>query len=440
MNLFERASGGINDKAPLAYRMRPRTLEEFAGQEHLVGPEGPIRKMVDADQVHPFILFGPPGSGKTTLALIIAQSTRAHFDYLKAVSSGVTDLRNAARDAEQRLSFYGQRTILFVDEIHRFNKAQQDVLLPYVESGALILIGATTENPLYEINSALLSRMKIYTLNPLTPDSIKMLVQRALDDSARGLGGAGTTIDADAVEEIVGRSKGDARVSFNLLETAWQNQYQGDQETVHLTKADIVNTAGQFFLNYDRKDEWHYDVASAFIKSIRGSDPDASLFWLAVMIHGGEDPLFIARRLVVHAAEDIGLADPQALVVAVSAFHATNFIGMPEARIPLAEATLYLATAPKSNSSKAAIDKALDFVASIPSVQVPGHIADNSHSKSHLLGKGSGYKYPHTTGGYVSQRYLPEGIDPDFYKPSGNGHEKDINRFLLEIKKNNGNE
>lgn len=433
MNLFE------NDKpkdvsGPLAYRMRPVELSDYVGQEHLVGEQGPLRRIIEEDRLHSFILYGPPGSGKTTLALLLAEKTKSHYEYLKAVTSGVAELRSIARDAQQRWDYYRQKTVVFVDEVHRFNKSQQDVLLPFVESGLFTLVGATTENPLYELNSALLSRMKIYVLNPLTPAEIEELVKRALNDPVKGLGTRDISLSDGALKEIIARSKGDARAALNILETACQVR-SSQSEVLTLEAQDIQETAGHFYINYDKKADRHYDTISAFIKSIRGSDPDAALFWLAVMIHGGEDPVFIARRLVIHAAEDIGMADPQALLIAVSAFHATEMIGLPEARIPLAEATIYLATAPKSNSSKVAIDLALDYVRKLPSLQVPLHIADNSHSRSHLLGKGNGYLYPHSFGGYVQQDYMPpDPKRPTFYHPTNNGQESRVQEFLEWLK------
>lgn len=434
--MFDFEENRNDSTEPLAYRMRPQNLGEFAGQHHLVGPNCPIRQMITDDRLHSFVLYGPPGSGKTSLALILSQATRSHFEYLKAVTAGVADLRSIAKDAEQRLKYYKQRTVLFVDEVHRFNKSQQDVLLPFVESGLLTLIGATTENPLYEINSALLSRLKIYVFEPLSVEDLRSLLLRAVSDPARGLGQYGVSLSGEAADEIILRAKGDARSALNLLETAWSAR-QGQSSQYELTRQDILDTAGHFFINYDKKDDAHYDTISAFIKSIRGSDPDAALFWLAVMIHGGEDPLFIARRLVIHAAEDIGMADPNALLVATAAFQAAHFVGFPEARIPLAEATIYLSTAPKSNSSVIAIDQAMAYVRNLPSFQVPSNIADSSHRKSHLLGKGVGYKYPHDFGGYVEQNYLPENLPekPVFYHPSGEGHEAAVRSFMTDIRK-----
>ncbi|MGE5422558.1 MAG: replication-associated recombination protein A [Ignavibacteriales bacterium] len=422
MSLFE-YNESMNNDGPLAYRMRPRSLDEYAGQDHLIGPGAPIRKMIEDDRLHSFVLYGPPGSGKTSLALLIANTTKCHFEYIKAVASGVSDLRKIASDAEQRKAYYQQRTILFVDEVHRFNKSQQDVLLPYVESGLFTLIGATTENPLYEINSALLSRLKIYVLEPLNSKELKGLLDRALNDVERGLSSQHVTVAENAMEQIIIRAKGDARTAFNILESACHIRGR-DTENSEISAKDIEETAGQFYINYDKRGDSHYDTISAFIKSVRGSDPDASLFWLAVMIHGGEDPRFIARRLIILAAEDIGLADPRALSIAIAAMQAADFVGFPEARIPLAEATIYLANAPKSNSSITSIDQALNFVRNLPSFQVPSHIADSSHSRSKSLGKGIGYKYPHAFGGYVEQNYFPVGIEnPVFYVPSKNGDE-----------------
>lgn len=414
----------VNESAPLAFRMRPRTLDEIAGQEHLVGKNAPLRRIIEQDRLHSFILFGPPGTGKTTLSHIIAHHTRSHFQYLKAVSSSTRDIRNMAADARERLKFYQQRTILFLDEIHRFNKAQQDVLLPFVEEGLLTLIGATTENPLYEVNSALLSRMRIYTLQPLNPSDILRIIDRALTDPECGLGKYRITITESALDAIVTTAKGDARAALNLVEHIFLSRYNEGQD-LHITAQDVVNVHGKLVINYDKKADQHYDTISAFIKSIRGSDPDAALFWLAVMLEGGEDARFIARRLVVHAAEDIGLADPQALVVATAAAHALELVGLPEARIPLAEAAVYLALAPKSNSCKTGIDEALHAVRQSSGITVPPHIADSSHPRSHLLGKGVGYKYPHDYGGLVEQEYLPAELQGrKFYRPSGNGQEK----------------
>ncbi|MGE5380417.1 MAG: replication-associated recombination protein A [Methylocystaceae bacterium] len=416
---------------PLAFRMRPGNLDEFAGQQHLLGPGAPLRRLVEEDRLHSLVLYGPPGTGKTSLAHLIARSTRSFFATLSAVSSGVSDLKAAARSASERLAYDGQRTILFVDEIHRFNKAQQDVLLPYIEDGTLTLIGATTENPLYEINSALLSRMRVYMLEPLDESDLTKLIRRALTDQERGLALPAEALNADAENAIITAAKGDARAALTILEMA--DSLRGNAPLIDQSL--IEKVTGRVITYYDKKGDAHYDTISAYIKSIRGSDPDAALYWLAVMLEGGEDPMFIARRLVIHAAEDIGLADPLALLVCEAAASATHLIGMPEARIPLAEATIYLACAPKSNSAKAAIDEAIAAVRRAPMISVPNHLADTSHSKAgKILGHGVGYKYPPDFGGYVKQDYLPDQAQGlQFYHPSDNGKEKQIARFLADL-------
>ncbi|MGI5922017.1 MAG: replication-associated recombination protein A [Syntrophomonadaceae bacterium] len=433
MDLFEISQNKQTQAmAPLAYRMRPRTLDEIVGQK-ITSQDSPLRRAIERDELHSFILYGPPGTGKTSIAQLIAEVTHSHYEPMKAVTSGVSDIRKIALDAEQRLKFYQQKTILFVDEIHRFNKSQQDVLLPFVEDGTLILIGATTENPLYELNTALLSRMKLYIVENLDEEAISTIIKRALLDKERGLGNLDVTIDEDSIAEIVRVVKGDARMALNVVETIVNSYLENNR--VHITPQLVKKVMGQPLVKYDRSGDYHYDTISAYIKSIRGSDPDAALYWLAVMLEGGEDPKFIARRLIVHAAEDIGLADPNALTVAASAAYSVEFVGMPEARIPLSEATIYLCTAPKSNSSKTAIDNAITAVRRQKKITVPAHIADNSHSKSgDLLGKGKGYKYPHNYGGYVEQSYLPDEVGRlDLYQPSNNGYEQDIREFLKKL-------
>lgn len=416
-------------KGPLAYRMRPRNLDEIIGQEHLIGPGAPLRRLIERDELHSFVLYGPPGTGKTTIARIIAETTHNYFETLLAVSSGVNDIRKIAADAVQRYKYYQQRTILFVDEIHRFNKSQQDVLLPFSEDGTLLLIGATTENPLFELNNALLSRMKLYVLTPLEDDHIIRILKQALADPARGLGNFRIEIDEESLAFIVQSCKGDARMALNILETA-VDSFLDANGCLNINADLLAKIIGRPMIKYDKTGDKHYDSISAFIKSIRGSDPDAALFWLAVMLEGGEDPMFIARRLVVHAAEDIGLADPHALPLAASTAYAVHFIGMPEARIPLSECTLYLALAPKSNSSLA-IDSAIAAVHSSKKIEVPPHIADASHSKSkQLLGKGQGYKYPHSFGGYVQQQYLPDHLIGEvFYEAGSNPWELKMKAF-----------
>ncbi|MGR6835559.1 replication-associated recombination protein A [Syntrophomonas erecta] len=429
MNLFD-FNANNKKQAPLAYRMRPRTLDEVMGQEHMIGPGSVLRRAIERDDLHSFVLYGPPGTGKTSIAQIIAAMTNSFFVQLQAVTAGVGDIRKIASDAGDRLKYYQQRTILFVDEIHRFNKSQQDVLLPFVEEGTLLLIGATTENPLYELNNALLSRVKLYILEALSPQAIEQIINSALKDVERGLGQYQLTISPAAIDMIAKAAKGDARMALNILETT-VNSFMGNNHLA-IEVPLIQKITGQPLVKYDRRGDHHYDTISAFIKSIRGSDPDAALFWLAVMIEGGEDPRFIARRLIVHAAEDIGLADPGALTMANAAAYAVDYVGLPEARIPLAEATIYLCTAPKSNSSKQSIDNAIAAARQQAKISVPEHIADTSHSRSgDLLGKGKGYKYPHHYGGYVKQQYLPAALEGSrFYNPGSNGYEKKIAQFM----------
>ncbi|NLB51941.1 MAG: replication-associated recombination protein A [Syntrophomonadaceae bacterium] len=420
--------------APLAFRMRPKKLDEIIGQQHIVGPDTLLRKALELDRLHSFILYGPPGTGKTSIARIIASITDSKFEPLAAVTAGVSDIRKIAKDAGERLKFYRQKTILFVDEIHRFNKSQQDVLLPFVEDGTLILIGATTENPLYELNNALLSRLKLYVLESLNDANIKEVVTRALQDKEQGLGKINVSITPEGLQEIVTAVKGDARMALNIIDTIVNSYRDGDLPLI--ISGDLLKKViGKPMLKYDRTGDYHYDTISAFIKSIRGSDPQAALFWLATMLEGGEDPKFIARRLVIHAAEDIGLADPNALLIANAAAAAIQFIGLPEGRIPLAEATIYLATAPKSNSSKTAIDQAIAAVRQSSNFSVPPHLADSSHSGVEKLGKGRGYKYPPDFGGYVEQQYLPDHLErAKFYEPGDKGYEKIIRGFLNSLK------
>ncbi len=437
MDLFDLSnparSGSI---APLAYRMRPRNLDELQGQARVVGPGTPLRKAIDKDQLHSLVLYGPPGTGKTSIAQIIAAMTSSHFESVSPVTAGVNDIKRIAAEAKERYKFDRIRTILFVDEIHRFNKSQQDVLLPFVEDGTLTLIGATTENPLYELNNALLSRIKLYVLETLDEAALHSILEQALHDAQRGLGQYDISLEDEAREEIARICKGDARMALNILE-AVVNSFLPPDGRLTIDHELLTRVTMKPLVKYDRSGDYHYDTISAFIKSIRGSDPDAALFWLAAMLEGGEDPRFIARRLIVHAAEDIGLADPFALTMATSAAHAVQFVGLPEARIPLAEATIYLATAPKSNSSKTAINEAMAAVRQSKSIKVPLHLADTSQSQAgKLLGHGQGYKYPPSFGGYVSQQYLPEEHQNDsFYHPSTEGYEKKIQAFLARLPK-----
>ncbi len=431
MNLFDLNINNNNHNQPLAYRMRPKNISEIVGQEHLLSPGKMLRKAIEKDELHPFVLYGPPGTGKTTIARLIARKTNYHYEALQAVTSGVADIKKIANDATDRLRYYQQKTILFVDEIHRFNKSQQDVLLPFVEDGTLLLIGATTENPLYELNNALLSRLKLYILNPLNENELTAIITKAINNKDRGLGNYNIKIDEASLKIIIKHAKGDARIALNLLETV-VNSYLDDEKKLKITADLLENILDRPLYKYDATGDYHYDTISAFIKSIRGSDPDAAILWLAVMLEGGEDPLFIARRLVIHAAEDIGLADPNALSIAVAAFQAVKFVGLPEGRIPLAQATIYLATAPKSNSSLTAIDKAMALVGQANQIQVPAHIASANHVQAgKLLGKGQGYKYPPDFGGYVKQDYWPANITKEkLYEASANGYEGEIAKFL----------
>ncbi|MGA2286678.1 MAG: replication-associated recombination protein A, partial [Dehalococcoidia bacterium] len=349
----ERARAQSEREAPLAARMRPRTFDEFVGQEHLVGEDRLLRRLIESDQVPSMIFWGPPGSGKTTLARIIAAQTKSHFEPISAVTAGVGDLRRIVAEARDRHALYGQRSILFIDEIHRFNKAQQDVILPHVEEGTVTLIGATTENPSFEVIGPLLSRSRVYTLNLLTPQQVEMILRRALADAERGLGRAKLAVDDDVIATLAASSGGDARIALNALELAAAAATPDEQGVRRITAALVEEALQHRTYLYDQAGEAHYDTISAFIKSLRDSDPDAALYWLARMIEAGEDPLFVVRRMVILAAEDVGLADPQALVVATACQQAVHFVGMPEGYLPMAECAIYLATAPKSNSALA---------------------------------------------------------------------------------------
>ncbi|NPV70634.1 MAG: replication-associated recombination protein A [Firmicutes bacterium] len=415
--------------------MRPSSLDEFLGQEHIVGPGRLLRQAIEDDRVPSMIFWGPAGTGKTTLAAIIARMTRAHFTQLSAVTSGVADLKKAVEEARGRRD-YGQKTILFVDEIHRFNKSQQDALLPAVEDGTITLIGATTENPYFELNSALVSRTRIFRLNPLADEQVASLIRRALDDPGRGLGRFRATLDEDALAHIVSISNGDARSALNAVEAAVLATKPEPDGSVRVTLPVAVDAVQKRAVVYDRAGDQHYDTASAFIKSLRGSDPDAALYWLARMIYAGESPTFIARRLLISAAEDVGNADPQALVVASAAAYAADFVGFPEARIPLAQAAVYIAMAPKSNASYNGVNAAMRDVEERASSGVPIHLRDASYAGAAKLGHGKGYKYPHDyPGGHVPQLYLPRELaGRRYYLPTENGFERTIKQRLSKIK------
>ena len=413
--------------APLAARMRPRSFDEFVGQEQIVGPGRVLRKSIEADQVPSMILWGPPGSGKTTLANLIAGLTRSHFSSVSAVASGVADLRRIAAEAEERLGMHRERTILFVDEIHRFNKAQQDVILPYVENGTLVLIGATTENPSFEVISPLLSRARVFALDPLTDEEVEQIVRRAMDEGERGLGGLKPHLDEEAMQVLVTLVSGDARVALNALELATAAAAPDEAGMRHISTAAIEDAMQRRAVRYDKAGDQHYDTISAFIKSMRGSDPDAAIYWLARMIEAGEDPMFIARRLVILAAEDVGMADPQALAVAVAAQQAVHFVGMPEGRIPLAEATVYLAAAPKSNSAYMAIEKALGDVKTTRNDPVPLHLRNPVTGLMREMNYGKGYKYSHDYDEHFSpMENLPDSLKGRrYYEPGDQGYEKE---------------
>ena len=417
----------LEQGAPLAARMRPRSFAEFVGQEHIVGPDRVLRKAIESDQIPSMILWGPPGSGKTTLARLVAGLTKSQFSSVSAVTSGVADLRRIAGEASDRLGMHGQRTILFVDEIHRFNKAQQDVILPHVENGTLILIGATTENPSFEVVSPLLSRCRVFTLNPLEDAEVERIVGMALEDSTRGLADLGPRLDDEATEVLVRLANGDGRVALNALELAVSAAGSDESGARHIDAPAIEDAMQKRAVRYDKAGDQHYDTISAFIKCVRGSDPDAAIYWLARMIEAGEDPMYIARRIVVLAAEDIGMADPQALSVAVAAQQAVHFVGMPEGRIPLAEATVYLASAPKSNSAYAAIDAALKDVRSTRNDPVPMHLRNPVTGLMKEMDYGKGYRYSHDFEGHFSaMENLPERLKGRrYYEPSDQGYEKE---------------
>ena len=434
-DLFEdQRKKALSREAPLAASMRPRTFDEFVGQEHIVGPSRVLRRSIEADQLPSMILWGPPGSGKTTLVHLIAGVTKSIFDAVSAVTAGVADLRKIIERARERRGMYGQRTLLFVDEIHRFNKAQQDVILPHVEEGTVTFIGATTENPSFEVIAPLLSRCRVFTLKPLTDEEVTAIVRGALADEERGLGSLHAEVAEDALRHLVALTNGDARIALNALELAASGTIPDTSGVRHVTLDTIEDALQQRCLLYDKAGDQHYDTISAFIKSVRGSDPDAAIYWLGRMIEAGEDPMFIARRLVVLAAEDIGMADPQGLQMAVAAQQAAHFIGMPEGAIPLAEATVYLATAPKSNSAYVALKQALEDVRRGPNEPVPMHLRNAVTPLMKDQGYGKGYKYSHDyPGHFAPMENLPLSLkDRRYYQPSDKGYEKNVSQRLRE--------
>ena len=430
MDLFDhKIANSLNKSAPLAARMRPRGFSDFVGQDHVIGKNTPLRQSLEAGRVPSFILWGPPGTGKTSLANIVAKSTGYYFQMLSAVTVGVAELRSSINQARERLGMESQRTILFIDEIHRFNKSQQDVILPHVEDGTIVLIGATTENPSFEVISPLLSRCRVYTLKELEQADILKILNRSITDGERGLGRYKSLIDNSALESISKIASGDARWALNTLELA-VDSISGQKTSEQITRETVQRIVQDKSLRYDKSGDNHYDTISAFIKSIRASDPDSAVYWLARLLQAGEDPMFIARRLVISASEDIGLADPRALTIAVSAQQAVHFIGMPEGRIPLAQASLYLACAPKSNSAYKAINKATSEVANSGDRQVPLHLRNAVTELMKESGYGGDYVYPHDhKGHFKASDNLPDELsDSRFYEPSDLGYEK----FILD--------
>lgn len=423
----------LKRNAPLADRMRPEKIDEFVGQEHILGEGKFLNRAIKADRITSMIFFGPPGTGKTTLAMIIANSTNMIFEKLSAVTSGVKDIREVMDRAEENLKLYNKRTILFVDEIHRFNKSQQDALLPFVERGIIILIGATTENPYFEVNKALLSRVMILKLESLTRDNLKKLINNALFNNDKGLGEYKIKITEEAIDYLITIADGDGRTILNSLEIGVLSTPRDESGVIKIDLDTIKESIQIKTARYDKNSDEHYDTISAFIKSMRGGDADATLYWLAKMINAGEDPKFIARRIIICASEDVGNADPNALTIAVSAFNAVNVIGMPEGRIPLAQAAVYIATAPKSNAAYVGIDKALEDIRAKEIGKVPIHLRDGSYPGAKNLGNGIGYKYPHDyEGAFISQEYLPkELLGKKYYEPTENGYEKEIKNRLL---------
>jgi putative ATPase len=434
MDLFETKNTKV-PPPPLAERIRPRTLSEFVGQEHLIGPGHFLSTILGSDHPPSLIFWGPPGSGKTTLARIIAQATKCHFSFFSAVLAGVKEVREMVAEARIRKRTEGKRTILFVDEIHRFNRSQQDAFLPHVEDGTIILMGATTENPSFEVNAPLLSRCRVLVLKPLTPDHIVRIIQQALTDPERGLGQLNIESAPELLHEIADWSEGDARRALNLLEAA-VSLCPEEKGKRRLTEKEVREAAQNRLLLFDKDREEHYNVISAFIKSMRASDPDAAVYWLARMLEAGEDPLFIARRMVIFASEDVGNADPQALPLAVSALQAFHAVGLPEGWIPLSQAATYLSSAPKSNASYMAYKKAAKAAKDHGSLPVPLHLRNAPTRLMETLGYGKGYQYPHDIPDQVTgQDYLPEALREDrYYEPKEIAHEKEIKKRLAEIR------
>ncbi len=437
MDLFDYMREQSREKeAPLASRLRPRTLDEVVGQQHIIGKDRLLYRAIRADQLGSIIFYGPPGTGKTTLARVIANTTSAEFRQINATAAGKKDMEEVVRAAQDLLGMYGRKTILFVDEIHRFNKGQQDYLLPFVEDGTLVLIGATTENPYFEVNGALLSRSRIFELKPLEREDIKTLLRRAVTDTERGMGVYQGVIEPDALEFLADAAGGDARAALNAVELGILTTGQSADGKIHIDLAVAQECIQKRAVRYDKDGDAHYDTISAFIKSMRGSDPDAALYYLARMLYAGEDIKFIARRIMICASEDVGNADPQALMVAVAASQAVERVGMPEAQIILGQAAAYVATAPKSNAACVGIHEAMEAVKNGALGQVPAHLQDSHYRSAGKLGRGMGYRYAHDyPNHYVQQQYLPDGMEGSvFYRLSSSGYEAQIRRHMDRIR------
>lgn len=437
MDLFDfMRNENMEKDSPLASRLRPTTLDEVVGQEHIIGKDKLLYRAIKADKLSSIIFYGPPGTGKTTLAKVIANTTSAEFTQINATVAGKKDMEEVVEKAKQTMGMYGRKTILFVDEIHRFNKGQQDYLLPFVEDGTLILIGATTENPYFEVNGALISRSIVFELKPLSTENIKQLILRAVNDKEKGMGAFNARIDDDAADFLAEISNGDARTALNAIELGILTTDKSEDGTIHITMEVAEQCIQKRAIRYDKSGDNHYDTVSAFIKSMRGSDPDAALYYLAKMLYAGESIEFIARRIMISAAEDVGMADPNALTVAVSAANAVHQIGMPEAKIILAEAVVYMATAPKSNASYMGLEKAMSAVQNTKISGIPVHLMDAHYKGAAKLGHGDGYKYAHDyENHYVNQQYLPhELVNEVFYNPGDLGYEVKVKEHFKKIK------
>lgn len=426
----------MENESPLASRMRPGTLDEIVGQQHILGEGKLLRRAIKADKLSSIILYGPPGTGKTTIARVIANTSKSVFTQINATAAGKKDMERVIGEAKERMGMYGQKTILFVDEIHRFNKGQQDYLLPFVEDGTVVLIGATTENPYFEVNSALISRSVIFRLEPLNKEDISTLVERAVYDVEKGMGAYHGEITDEALEFLADMSNGDARTALNAVELGVLTTEPGADGKIHITLDVAAECIQKRVTLYDKNGDNHYDTISAFIKSMRGSDPDAAVYYLARMLYGGEEPAFVARRIMICAAEDVGNADPQALVVAVAAAQAVERLGMPEARIPLAQAAIYVACAPKSNAAYNAVNEAMDWVAGHETAPIPPYLQGTGYRGAEKLGHGIGYKYAHEYDRhYVKQQYLPDGVEGHIFYHGGDlGYEEKMKKWLKELK------